>query len=239
MMLRVAMIVVLTAASAAAQSKPLDPLFGLRDKAEKAAAAWQTLADGLDAKTTRMLPCDPKMKAAVEEVSRASEARMAALIEYLREATVRARQESEAARKGLAEVDALTAQIGAETTDADQFRAGLEAQMTELGEGAKRRASLVEPWRELQEILKNPTGAAQVIGGQQDALRAALNERMTAVQARQTALQAELNAATTEAARWSTYYAARLSRTQMECNITRGVTAAPAPTKKTPPRKKK
>jgi hypothetical protein len=54
-------------------------------------------------------------------------------------------------------------------------------------------------------------------------------------------LQTELNAATTEAARWSTYYAARLSRAQMECNITRGVTAAPAPdpAKKTPPRKKK
>jgi len=238
MMLRVAMIVVLAAASAAAQSKPLDPLFGLRDKAEKAAAAWQTLADGLDAKTTRMLPCDSKMKAAVEEVSRASDARMTALVEYLREATVRARQESEAARKGLTEVDALTAQISAETADADQFRAGLEAQRTELGEGAKRRASLVEPWRELQEILKNPAGPAQAIGAQQDALRAALNERMTAAQARQTALQAELNAATTESARWSTYYAARLARTQLECNITRGMTAAPAPAKKTPPRKK-
>ena len=231
------MIVVLTTASAAAQSKPLDPLFGLRDKAEKSAAAWQTLADGLDAKTSRMLPCDPKLKAAVEEVSRASEARMTALIEYLREASVRARQESEAAGKSLSEVDALSAQIGAETTDANQFRSGLDAQMSILAEGAKRRASLVEPWRELQEISKNAAGLAG-IGAQQDALRAALNERVTAAQARQTALQVELNAATTEAARWSTYYAARLSRTQLECNLTRGVTAPPPATKKTPPRKK-
>ena len=60
---------------------------GLRDKAEKSAAAWQTLADGLDARTSRLLPCDSKMKAAIDEVSRASEARMTALLEYLREAT--------------------------------------------------------------------------------------------------------------------------------------------------------
>jgi hypothetical protein len=235
MTLRLGMIGVIAAGLATAQSKPLDPLFGLRDQAEKAAANWQALADGLDAKVTRLLPCDPKLKALIEEVSRASEARMTAIQEYLRVAAARAKDDADAAQRMLAEADELNAQISAEIADAEQFRTGLETQMKELAEGAKRRASLVEPWKSLQEIAKAPESVAQGIGKQRDVLSAAWSELVTAARSRQTALEAELSAASNEAATWNTYYAARMARTLLECSITRGTTAPPA--KKTPPRK--
>jgi hypothetical protein len=230
-MLRVLVTGLIAAALAGAQSRPPNPLLALRDKAEKSAAAWQALAGTLEARVTRMLPCDPKLKAAIDEVSRVSDVRMAALVEYLRTASARAGEDVAAARKLASDVAELDAQIAVEANDIGQVRAALAVQMSDLGEGAKRRASLVEPWRALQEMSKAPKlGADEGIGASKAGLGEALTEVVTAAQARQVALQAEQDAAVAEAARWSAYYAARLARTQTECQITRG--AAPPPVKK-------
>src|ERR1700685_1017693 len=56
--------------------------------AQKRAAEWETLAKGLEARIVRMLPCDPRVKGAIEEVSRASQARLASLSDYLNAAAV-------------------------------------------------------------------------------------------------------------------------------------------------------
>src|SRR3984957_15543058 len=71
------------ARSASAQAVA-DPLESLRQVADKASADWQGLAKGLEQKIATLLPCDPKSRAAGEEVSRASDARLAALSAYKR-----------------------------------------------------------------------------------------------------------------------------------------------------------
>ena len=58
----------------------------LRQTADKAAADWESLAKGLEQKIATLLPCDPKSRAAVEEVSHASDARLSALSAYLKAA---------------------------------------------------------------------------------------------------------------------------------------------------------
>ncbi len=44
---------------------PAESAASVRQIAEKRAAEWETLAKALDAKTARMLPCDPQAKEAV------------------------------------------------------------------------------------------------------------------------------------------------------------------------------
>src|SRR5580704_2277860 len=89
----------LTAAQLApAQEKPDDSLDGLRQTADKAAAAWESLAKGLEQKIATLLPCDPKSRAAVEEVSHASDARLAALGAYVKAAAAAAKVDTDAAK---------------------------------------------------------------------------------------------------------------------------------------------
>ncbi len=90
------------AQSAPAQEKPVDDsLDVLRQTADKAAAAWESLAKGLEQKIATLLPCDPKSRAAVEEVSHASDARLAALSAYLKAAAAKAKTDTNAAKRVL------------------------------------------------------------------------------------------------------------------------------------------
>ena len=75
------------AAVAMAQNAPAPTLASLAQTARQKAADWDTLAQALDASIGRLLPCDPKGPAAIEEVSRASDARLAALADYLQAAS--------------------------------------------------------------------------------------------------------------------------------------------------------
>src|SRR5271157_3343354 len=73
----------LAAALLPAQDVPAPPsLTTLRQSAEQKTQAWAMLAKALEARIRGMLPCDPKIAAAVEEVSRASEARLGAFGAY-------------------------------------------------------------------------------------------------------------------------------------------------------------
>src|ERR1700681_4863577 len=56
----------------------------LRQSAEQKTQTWDTLAKALETKIRGMLPCDPKIGAAVEEVSHASDARLTAFDQYFR-----------------------------------------------------------------------------------------------------------------------------------------------------------
>ena len=229
------LILLTAAASAQEPAKPADALGTLSEKADKTAADWEGLAQTLDTRTARWLPCDPRMRAAVEELSRASEARLAALSELLRASIGKAKQDALSAQRLLEGMNDFTAEIEAEGADVEQFRASLEVQTKDLAESAKRRASLEDAKRSLADV----TGMvrldlAPALSRAQDVVASSLRDLAAAYQARQSALENELSALRAETTRWSAYYAARLARTQVECSITN---AAGAP--KRPPVKKK
>src|SRR5580692_3102409 len=107
-MIRSASLLIALALCANAQDKPVDSLDALRQTADKTAADWEALAKGLDQKIETLLPCDPKSRAAVEEVSRASDVRLSALSAYLKTSAAAARADTDAAKRVLAAQAALS-----------------------------------------------------------------------------------------------------------------------------------
>jgi hypothetical protein len=215
--------------------KPTDPLAALREKADKTAADWEGLAQTVDARTARWLPCDPRIRAAIDELSRTSEARLAALAELLSGSIAKAKEDAVTAQRLLDGMNAFTAEIKAESADAQQLRAGLETQANDLTESATQRASLESAKRALAEV----TGMvrqdlAPALASAQDVIASSLRDLAAAYQARQSSLENELGALTAESARWSAYYAARLARANVECSITK----FPAAPKRSPGKKK-
>ena len=75
-----------------------NPLAAREALAQKRAAEWETLAKVLEGKIARMLPCDSRVHGAIEEVSRASQARLASLNDYLQAAAAQAKADAERAR---------------------------------------------------------------------------------------------------------------------------------------------
>lgn len=208
---------------AAAQS--LTPLnaASLRQIAEKKSAEWEALARPLDGKIAHMLPCDPRVASAIEEVSRASEARLAAIGDALKAAVDRAKADTEQARLAVTGEEARLRETDAERVDSEQERATVDAQLADLTEGAKRQAAFEEARKKLAQIAALVGGRASY-GGDAEKLDVALNtslrELLVASQAREAALEKEQAALAAEASRWSEYYTARLARAQTECSIT-------------------
>src|SRR5438477_5972530 len=86
--------VLLCAAAFGQDAVPPNPatadLASLEQTAQKRHLEWEALARDMNDRMARMLPCDPRALAAVAEVSRASEARLAALSDYLRAVSAKA-----------------------------------------------------------------------------------------------------------------------------------------------------
>jgi hypothetical protein len=205
-----------------AQEKPADPLAALRQAAEKSSAQWEALAKGLEPKIARMLPCDPNSHSAVEEVSLASNARLAALSAYLKAAAARAKDDTEGAKRVLAAQAALAGGWNTEYTEANQASAAIEAQVAELKESMRKRATLAGAEQvlvEIARIVKERGAKAEEQAGRKDALNAVLGDLVVACQDRQTALESESAQLDAEAARWTAYYIARLARSTTECTI--------------------
>lgn len=211
-----------------------DPLAALRQTADKTQADWQALAKGLEPKIATLLPCDPKYRAAVEEVSHASDARLVALSAYLKAAAAKAKVDTDAAKRVLAAQAALVGGWNTERVEADQERAAIEAQVADLKEGMRKRGSLAGAEQTLVEIanmVKQRSSNADSLGGRRDVIEALLGDLVAAYQFRQTALEnesASVDAATT---RWSAYYSARLARAATECAI---INPGTTPRKKRP-----
>jgi hypothetical protein len=170
-----------------------------------------------------MLPCDPRAKSAIEEVSRASEARMAALGEVLKIALVQATADTERVRLALAAEDASLREVEIERADSEQERDAVDGQLADLTAGAKRRQGLEEAQKKLAAIAAITTSRvkeADDLFQLRATLDISLRDLLAAGRARQTALQTEQAALAAEAARWTDYYAARLARAQTECSIT-------------------
>jgi hypothetical protein len=194
----------------------------LRNSADKAAADWEALAKGLETKISTLLPCDPKSRAAVEEVSHASDARLAALSAYLKAEAVHAKADTEAAKKVLAVQASLSGGWNTERAEALQQQVAIEAQLANLKESMRKRGSLSAAEQVLNEIdglVKQRAAKAEDQAGRGESIDGLLGDLVVAYQSRQTALENENEALAAEIAKWNAYYAARISRAITECTI--------------------
>jgi hypothetical protein len=233
---RIAGLWLLTAAALMAQEKSANGLASFRDAAIQRAAEWDTLSQGLGRKIARLLPCDLRVRGAIEEVSRASEVRLAALMQYLRAAAEKAKDNSAGTRMVISDQEAFTAVLNTEEAEATAERAGIEGQLLDLGESAKQRAQLAQAQKALAGIAEQARQRAtqvQELAGRSTTLAASLGELDRSYQKEQAALENEINALTAETAHWGEYYAARLVRAQTECSLTNDTGAS-----RSSPRKK-
>jgi len=210
------------ARSAHAQDRPVDMLTVVRLTAEKASAQWEALAKGLEPKIARLLPCNPTSRAAVEEVSHASDARLAALSAVLKWEVVKAKGDTDSAKRVLAAQAALGGGWNAEHDEADKQRAAIETQVADLKESMRKRGSLAGAEQvliEIATIVKQRAAKSEEQAGRRDTINALIGDLVIAYQDRQTALEKESALLDVEAAKWSAYYTARLSRAATECAI--------------------
>lgn len=222
-MKRVALLGVLSLTAVSAQSPPAPDLGALEQTAQKRQTAWESLAKDLNERVARILPCDPRATAAIIEISRASEARLAALADYLRAASVKAFAETASAKILLDAEERRAVEAGLQQADAGQEQTAVDTQSDALAESVKQRASLEDPQKLLVQIaamVHQQAAAAEQQAGAADADLALLRDLVTKFDARDAALRDESVAFETERARWNGYYAARLARTQTECSIT-------------------
>jgi hypothetical protein len=221
-MIRSVSLFLLLAVAGSGQEMPANPLAALRESAEKASSQWEALAKGLEPRIARLLPCDPTSRAAVEEVSHASDARLSALSAYVKAQAAQAKLDAEAAKRVLAEQAVLGGGWNAERVEADQQHTAIEAQISELKESMRKRGSLAGAEQVLVEIanmVKQRGAKSEEQAGRRDLINTVLGDLVVASQDRQTALEKESALLDVEKTKWSAYYTARLSRAVTECTI--------------------
>jgi hypothetical protein len=196
-------------------------LTALRQSAEQKTQTWETMAKALEPKIRGLLPCDPKIEAEVEEVSRASDARLAALGAYfgavLKETSARAAQANRL-------LDSRT-KIGSEFLETEhaegiEERAGTEFQISSLAANAVRKPELNPADAALRDVAAM-VEKRNLLMVQQSTRADSLSNSLRALgaqsQAAEAAMTALANAHTNEAIQWRLYYAARLARVGAEC----------------------
>ncbi len=226
----------LLAASAAAQDAAPNAtgragLAALEQTARQKSTEWDRLAQALDASIRGLLPCDPKAAAAITEVSKASDARIAALSAYLQEAGRQHALQTAAARHMLASVEPLGAELPMEKLDLEQEQLGVRGQTAALSDSAQRRSSFngaQDALRHIASLEQQRSDAVDSAISHTDATAAAVRGLLTELEGQEAALKETQAAFAAEGARWSAYYSARLARAQTECAITKGVIPAPA-----------
>jgi hypothetical protein len=215
----------------AIQDKPTGLFASLQQNVEKRTSEWDALANSLEGRIGRMLPCDQRVRGAIDEVRRASEGRIVALTEYWLAVSAASKTQTEAVRRLLAQEDASTTDRKTDQADAEQERAAVNAQLTDLGESAKRLPSLAAAQKALDGLAQSTARMAALAterGQSAERLSQELRDLLAATQARQTAIENAMKALAAEGLRWSGYYASREARAQTECTITNpGGAAAP------------
>jgi hypothetical protein len=239
-MIRTAWLWMMAAAMAAAQDKPPDPLAALEQAAERRTSEWATLAQGLDSRIVRLLPCDPRVRSAIEEVGRASVLRLVALQQYFQAAMARTKEQTEVVTRLRATQETMVKAAAADRTGVEQEGAGIEGQLVSLGESVSKRVALAEAQQALDGIREMTRQRAAQTERRQDqaaALGTTLAAMAVAYQGRQAALESEMSALSAEGILWNGYYAERLARADTECSITNPDTQA-RPRPRSPQRKK-
>jgi len=190
---------------------------------DKLTSAWFAVTNTLEPRVTRMLPCDPRVRTAIDEVSRASGERTAAINIYWQSRSAQSRAQIDVLRKLQSRLIDDTAEWKTDSADAQQEQAGVSGMAATLTDSAKRRPALNAALASLTEMSQQSANLAKLTA-ERETSGAALNQQIldfiAAAQARQTAIEAEQKAAAAEGARWTAYYATRLTRAQTECAIT-------------------
>ena len=202
----------------------------LQQIAQKRTAAWEAVAKDMNDRMARMLPCDPRALAAVTDVSRASEARLDALADYLRSVSAQAFAETALARNLLDAEGKRAVEAGLERADAGQEQTAVDTQADALAENVKQRASLEAPQKVLAQIaamIHQRVTTTEQQAGSADPAVALLRNLVAKFDARDAALREQFAASEAERARWNGYYSARRARAQIECTITQ-IGASPA-----------
>ena len=215
----------------AALAQPAPPLEALKQTVEQKNSEWDALARTIESKLARMLPCDPRVRTSIEEVSRASEARLAALSQYLQALSAQARADSDAASKAVSDQELALRDIETGRAESEQQRIAVEAQLSDLNESLKRRPQLADAQKSLAAIavdLRQHGTLADQEAARRSAFAGALRDLQAALVAREKAIQAEVAALTIETARWGDYYAMRIARANTECSITNQSPSKPA-----------
>ena len=199
-------------------------------------AEWSTLATNLEQRVARLLPCDPQARAAIDEVSRASEARSAALTSYWTAASLQSKTQVEAIRGLLAQEQD---RVGDWMVDADQARvdaAFATAQGASLATSVPQIPALANPQKDVEAIgeqYRLLEKQAQERVAAHGRLLGDLRELLNTSQARQAAIDERLRTVGVEGQRWSAYYVSRQARAQIECSLINsaaaGRPAAPRP----------
>ena len=178
-----------------------------------------------------MLPCDRKARAAIDEVSRASDARSVALTSYWTVASAQSKAQIEAIRGLLAQEEARTGDGVVEASQARADAASATALGTSLATGVPQLPALANPQKDVQAIAEQYRSLekqAQERGASRGQLVDDLRDLLQASQARQAAIDERLKTVSVEGQRWSAYYTARQARAQVECALVNpGAAAAP------------
>lgn len=190
---------------------------------QKRYGEWESVAKDLSERMARILPCDPRALAALNEVSRTSEARLAALADYLRAVSAKAFAETAAVRNLLDTEERRAVEVNLERADAGQEQTAVDTQSDTLAQSLKQRPSLEDSKKLLDQIVamihQRATDSEQRIAAA-DAAVALLRDLIKRFDARDAALREEFAAFEAERTRWNGYYAARRTRAQIECTIT-------------------
>jgi hypothetical protein len=205
-------------------------LAALEQTAQKRGLEWEALAKDMNDRMARMLPCDPRATAAVNEVSRASDARLESLSNYLKAVAAKAFAETADARNLLTIEERSAVEVSLERADASQEQTAVDTQSDALAQSVRQRASLEAPQKVLAQIaamIHQRSAATEQRATSADSAIPLLRDLVAKSEARDAALREEFAASEAERSRWSGYYAARLARAQIECSITQIGTPAP------------
>lgn len=211
-----------TATALRAQDTRTNPLPALRDAAAQRTTEWNTLSASLEPRLVRLLPCDPRVRASVEEVAKASDNRTVALTSYWNMVSTQSKAQVVAIRGLLAREEERGETWTKEKTETEQELAATSAQVAALKASMQQVPALASPQKNLEALAANDrqlNAHAQDRAANGVLLLANLRDLLKDAQARQTAIEEHLKSVSAEGQRWSAYYAARQARAQIECVI--------------------
>jgi hypothetical protein len=205
------------------------PLAALEQAVKQKTTEWDGLQRSVNAS---LLPCDPKVAAAIAAVSQASDARIAAGSAYVQAAVKETMLQITAARRVLASVQPLGADLATEKADLAQEQSGAGGQIAILNDSGQHRPAFNGAQDGLRQIVALEQQRAEATDSgisHGDATREGIRGLLAQLEARATALEAVQTAFEAESSAWKAYYAARSARAQTECNATKGLVSPPRP----------
>ena len=198
-------------------------LTALEQTAQARQAEWETQAKSLEERLGRILPCDARSTGAIAEVRGLSDARLAALSDYMRAVSAKAFAETASARNLLIAEERRSIEAVRERADAGQEQTAVDIQSDGLLQSINQRSSLADAQKLLEQItalIRQRLTESERQANAAEKMIPLLRDLVAKFEARDAALQNESAAFEAERTRWSGYYSARQARAQTECSIT-------------------